>query len=85
MTYGLLHVLTAGCGLICSLDFYPGIFNGNELMESYHLLLRPLSLFWLSSALRLDAVNDHCNHIIVFIIKSNADIAMFSRKRRDES
>jgi hypothetical protein len=74
MTYGLLHVLTAGCGLICSLNFYPGIFNDNELMESYHILLRPLSLFLLSSALRPDAVNDLFNHIIVFIIKGGADI-----------
>jgi hypothetical protein len=73
MAYGLLHVLTTGCGLICSLDFYPGIFNGNELMESYRLLPRHLSLFWLSSTLRPDAVNDIFNHIIVFI-KSNADI-----------
>ena len=74
MACGLLNVLTAGCGLICSLDFHPGIFNGNELMESYHLLPRPLSLFWLSSALRPDAVNDLFNHTIVFTIKGNADI-----------
>jgi hypothetical protein len=74
MTYGLLHVHTTGCGLICSLDFYPGICNCNGLMGSYHLLPRPLSLFWLSSALRPDAVNDLFNHIIVFIAKGNADI-----------
>jgi hypothetical protein len=74
MAYGLLHVLTAGCGLIYSLDFYFGIFNGNELMESYHLLPRPLSLVWLSSALRPDAVNDLFTHIIVFIIKGNANV-----------
>jgi hypothetical protein len=81
MAYGLLHVLTASCGLICSLDFYPGIFNGNELIVSYHLLPRPLSLFWLFSALRPDAVNDLSNHIIAFIIKSNADIPNFLEEK----
>ena len=74
MVYGLLHVLTTSCVLICALDFCAGIFNGNELMESYHFLPMPLSLFWMSSALRPDAGNDLFNHIIVFIIKGNADI-----------
>jgi hypothetical protein len=57
MAYGLLYVLTAGCGLICSLDFYFGICNGNELMESYHLLPRPLSLFW------FDKLDDDCRRV----------------------
>lgn len=76
MTYGLWLATCIYCGLwmICSLYFYFGIYNGNELTNSYHLLPRPLSLFSLSSALRPVAMNDLFNHNIIFTMKGNADI-----------
>jgi hypothetical protein len=65
MAYGLLHVLTVGCGLIfVVMSLWSRITSFQGLSHS----------FWLSSALWPDAVNDLFNHIIVSTIKGNADI-----------